>query len=61
MQALIAWLRKQIEPVPPDIAVCEFRCRQPQCRVTEWENCSRRAAFGVATRSNTDPPLRREA
>jgi hypothetical protein len=61
MQAVLAWLRRQIETVPPEIAVCEFRCRKPQCRVADWEVCSSRTAFGATNPIQLDPPARREA
>jgi hypothetical protein len=37
------WLKNQvIQEVPEDIALCEFDCRKPQCRMGEWETCERR-------------------
>jgi hypothetical protein len=43
IQNVGGWLRRQIvQPVPPDIAMCEFGCRKPQCRTGEWEACERR-------------------
>jgi len=36
---LWAWLRNQIQEVPPELAVCEFDCREPECTVRDWRVC----------------------
>jgi hypothetical protein len=41
------WLHRQIGEVPPDDAVCEFRCRRLQCLHGEWERCDRRLRGGL--------------
>jgi hypothetical protein len=30
------------EPVPTDVALCEFDCRKQQCQFDDWEACTRR-------------------
>jgi len=43
LQSAWGWLRRQIvEDVPPEVALCEFDCRKPQCHAGEWESCDRR-------------------
>ena len=42
LRRIIEWVRKKIEYVPEDIAVCEFDCRKGQCIQGEWEFCDRR-------------------
>ena len=40
---LCDWLRNQIvAEVPADLAVCEFECRNTECRSEEWICCERR-------------------
>ena len=37
------WLEERlVEEVPDDLALCEFGCRKPECRMGEWANCARR-------------------
>ena len=37
------WLaRRLIADVPEDLALCEFGCRKPACRLGEWAQCERR-------------------
>ncbi len=53
LDSLRSWFRNRIptpekplvEPVPNDIALCEFDCRKMQCRYDEWESCGRRLRF----------------
>jgi hypothetical protein len=39
--------REWIGEVPPEDAVCEFRCHRLQCRHGEWERCERRLRGGL--------------
>jgi len=41
LDSVFAWLHRQVEPVPPHLAVCEFDCRRSQCRHRDWEVCTR--------------------
>ncbi len=36
------WLRAQVQEVPESLAVCEFDCARPECRMGDWERCERR-------------------
>lgn len=46
MRKLWGWLRPMlIQEVPEDLAVCEFICAEPQCKVGDWENCELRKAY----------------
>jgi hypothetical protein len=45
------WFKEQLfQEIPEDIALCEFDCRKPQCRMGEWETCVRRLRFQQAHR-----------
>ncbi|UCF20889.1 MAG: hypothetical protein JSU87_05660 [Gemmatimonadota bacterium] len=35
-------LLRLVEDVPPELAACEFDCREPNCRHGEWQSCQRR-------------------
>lgn len=41
------WLRRQIGEVPPEDAVCEFRCDRHTCLLGEWARCERRLRGGL--------------
>jgi hypothetical protein len=60
VRAMFAWLRQQIETVPPEIAVCEFRCIKSECRVADWQRCAMRIDFAPTPSTRTER-LRREA
>jgi hypothetical protein len=34
-----------VQEVPDDLAVCEFLCCEPECRVSDWESCPLRRAY----------------
>jgi hypothetical protein len=34
-----------VQEVPDELAACEFCCREPDCRMGDWENCERRKAY----------------
>ena len=39
------WIQNRIaQPVPPDLAECEFHCDRPDCRADDWERCENRKA-----------------
>jgi hypothetical protein len=44
---LLHWFRRQVGEVPPEDAVCEFRCRRVECRSGDWERCDRRLRGGL--------------
>lgn len=52
---LLGWLQRQVQHVPADLAVCEFDCRQLDCRHGDWESCSRRLHPGVYPDSEISP------
>jgi hypothetical protein len=35
-------LRKWIEDVPDEMAVCEFRCHEDHCHQVNWQSCAKR-------------------
>lgn len=42
------WFKDQIvREVPPESAICEFDCRNGQCRNDEWATCERRLSRGA--------------
>ncbi|MGD2113175.1 MAG: hypothetical protein PVI50_07305 [Gammaproteobacteria bacterium] len=45
---LFGWLKRPVEEVPDDIAVCEFECRRTQCRQGDWQHCERRLQASAA-------------
>jgi hypothetical protein len=53
------WLRRLVEEVPPEDAVCEFRCHKTACRRGEWERCLYRLRNGLPPDLSTDPPQER--
>jgi hypothetical protein len=38
-------MRDQVQPVPLEVALCEFDCRKTTCRDHDWRTCSRRIRF----------------
>jgi hypothetical protein len=43
LQRLVQFVKRNIVgDVPDDIALCEFDCRQGQCKQGEWAACDRR-------------------
>jgi len=42
---VLRWMRDQIQPVPRELALCEFDCRKTTCREVDWRDCKRRLAF----------------
>ena len=55
VQRLFGWLQRQVEDVPADVAVCEFRCRKLDCRHGDWEMCNRRLHPGLYPDSASPP------
>jgi len=45
------------EPVPEDIAVCEFDCRKSQCSYGEWASCDRRISGAAGELMPPRPPV----
>jgi hypothetical protein len=41
LDSVLAWLQRQVQTVPPHLAVCEFDCRRPQCHHRDWDACTR--------------------
>jgi hypothetical protein len=39
---LIHWVKVSIAKVPEEIAICEFDCREKECRLQDWARCERR-------------------
>jgi hypothetical protein len=39
---LIHWVKVSIAKVPEEIAICEFDCREDECRMQDWARCQRR-------------------
>ena len=37
-------IRHLVQPVPEELAVCEFRCSALQCSRDKWNGCPRRNA-----------------
>jgi hypothetical protein len=31
-----------VQPVPDDLALCEFECSKTECSAEEWKHCKRR-------------------
>ncbi len=47
MRRLWAWLRPTlVQEVPEELAICEFVCTRPQCRLGDWERCELRRSYG---------------
>lgn len=43
MARIRLWVRTEvISEVPPELAACEFHCREHQCLQEKWENCENR-------------------
>ncbi len=48
------WLRAQVQEVPESLAVCEFDCDRPDCRMGDWESCERRLRYETLAKSCDD-------
>jgi hypothetical protein len=60
MRRLWAWLRPMlVQEVPEEIAVCEFICAEPVCRVQDWQQCELwRSYQGIEAREiEADPSI----
>jgi hypothetical protein len=55
MQPLVAWLRAQVQTVPPQLAVCEFDCSRSQCSYRDWDACDRVRSYSRLTRLTRHP------
>ncbi len=44
-RSVLQWMRDQVQPVPLEMALCEFDCRKTTCRNVDWQGCHRRIAF----------------
>jgi hypothetical protein len=49
-----AWLRSQIQTVPPEMARCEFECRTSECDTDRFDNCERRIDYAGKMASDSD-------
>lgn len=47
---LAAWWRAQISEVPPELAACEFECRERECAAETFDACDRRIQHAEALR-----------
>jgi len=54
--AIRDFLRGLVGEVPPEDAVCEFRCRKLQCRHGEWEQCDYRLRGGLPLAEPSEKP-----
>lgn len=45
-----------IAPVPSDVAVCEFDCRETSCSPSDWEACERRRNSAGGLTSTASSP-----
>lgn len=48
------WLRAQVQEVPEALAVCEFDCDRPDCRMGDWQSCERRLGYGALVEGHAD-------
>ncbi len=48
------WLRAQVQEVPEALAVCEFDCDRPDCRMGDWQSCERRLRYEALARAYDD-------
>jgi len=50
--SLMDWVAKHlVQPVPPELAACEFSCTAEQCSHEEWTRCSRRKLAAEAAKN----------
>ena len=47
-----SWLFGKVPQVPPDIAACEFDCRELECSQGQWERCEHRLEWADKLRRN---------
>ncbi|ACK71708.1 hypothetical protein PCC7424_3309 [Gloeothece citriformis PCC 7424] len=39
-EVLHQWIKKYIaQEIPPELAVCEFECKQRNCSRSQWSQC----------------------
>jgi hypothetical protein len=47
-----------VQPVPDDLALCEFECSKTECSAEEWKHCRRRreaASVGALVTARNGP------
>ncbi len=42
---MAAWCRGLVETVSPDLARCEFECRERQCSTERFDDCDKRKDY----------------
>jgi hypothetical protein len=42
---VLQWMRDQVQPVPLEMALCEFDCCKTTCTNRDWRTCQSRIAF----------------
>jgi hypothetical protein len=52
----LGWLGRQIvSEVPPELAACEFACRNRRCRYDDWVLCETRSRGSARAREERVP------